>query len=96
MCLETKAVYSWLVNAVHILAQLEKLGIFQADFRIRNTIKLGETFEAIDFDYAFQVFPSDSPLGQAAHMSTCELLKYWLESDFESEEFNHETEGSRS
>jgi hypothetical protein len=61
------------------------LGIFQVDLQIRNTIKFGETFKAIDFDYAFQVkcIKEDS---SAAFNSTREILKYWLEKSEHSSE----------
>ena len=53
-------VFCWLISAAKILYGFEEIGLYQGDFRIRNTVKFGQVFRAIDFDYSFQIEPGDT------------------------------------
>jgi hypothetical protein len=65
-----RIVYCWLISAARMLYEFEEMGLYQADFRIRNTVKFGKVFKAIDFDYSFQVFSKESDDQKAAYEST--------------------------
>ena len=62
------------------------MGIYHRDLRFRNTIKIGEIFKIIDFDYAFVVkkLPNNSLNGQS-YESTQKIIEFWLSFDYSKE-----------
>ena len=50
-----KYVYSWIISTARGIIELEELGLFHCDIELRNTVKFGDIFKLIDFDYVFKV-----------------------------------------
>jgi hypothetical protein len=73
-------VFGWIRDIAKAIEELESLGIYHADLRFRNTIKVTQRdqdiFKVIDFDKAFKVFSTEA--GDKVFEFTKKMLKFWL------------------
>jgi hypothetical protein len=79
-------VFGWIRDIALGVEELEGLGVYHADLKISNTIRIVVdanecSFKIIDFDKAFKVIPIEAK--DKAFESTKNLLDHWLRFKFD-------------
>jgi RIO-like serine/threonine protein kinase len=79
-------VFGWIRDIALGVEELESLGIYHADLKFRNTIRIVVDeneclFKVIDFDKVFKVISTEAK--DKAFESTNNLLDYWLRFKFD-------------